>query len=123
ALMAAFRSQTDIKEGWAVTLAQRCEDRDTREAMLRVARSVASHAEDLSPSKIFKLLLDCKERRRRARLTQTDTIVRSEQGQPLFRISYRETDIHIIVRRELATTTTVGKLSSMLQGLLVQSCS
>jgi ParB/RepB/Spo0J family partition protein len=114
----AFGSQANMKEAWAIALAERCKDPAVKQKITAVARALESGGEHREPSETFKLLLDCEDSRRRARLSRNDTVVRSADGNALFRISYRSNDVHIVVPRERAGSEAIAGLARVLKDFI-----
>lgn len=115
----AFPDPRNIREAWAVALAERCADPNVKSDMLEVARGLRSKANAaLDAKKVYALLLDCTDRSRRSRICRRDDVVRSARGRALFRVSYRHNDLHIIIGRDLAPTQVVDELKLFLRELL-----
>src|SRR5262249_9215041 len=115
-VIGAFGDQTEIKESWAVALAQRCEDAAVRTRMLAVARSLSSRKDDeLKPDMIFRALINCEEKRQRARSREPDVVVRSAAGDPLFRVSYRNNDVCIVIPRRFGTRERLGRIAEAIR--------
>jgi ParB family chromosome partitioning protein len=118
AVTGAFRDLTKIKESWAVVLAERCKDLEVRTRMIDVARRLGDEKEDLEPGTTMNALLDCERAKRKARAARRDTVVRSTEGMPLFRISYRNKDVHIVVPRDHVSTQMIEDVTNVLRDLI-----
>jgi ParB/RepB/Spo0J family partition protein len=114
----AFGRQENIRETWASMLADRCMEPVVKQRMTAVARSLATARNDFGPEDTFKLLLDCEDPQRRLRVTRTDTVIRSSKGEPLFRISWRNNEVHIVVPRERAQSAAIEGVSRVLRDLI-----
>jgi len=113
AIVSAFPDPREIKESWAVTLAERCADEDAKQRIMIVARSLRKREAGTSDSKrIYKSLLDYNHKPAVSRVSRRDEIVRSSAGVPLFRVSYRHNDLHVIIRRDAAPPQVIERLTS-----------
>jgi ParB/RepB/Spo0J family partition protein len=97
-VVAAFDSVRDIKEEWAVRLANTCRDPKLRSDVTRRARERAASPRKGSPQCLYDSLLrgagdDVIKRRAR------DEVIRSTSGRPLFRIAFRANTLHVILPR------------------------
>jgi hypothetical protein len=90
--------------------------------MVSVARLLDREERERTPNETFKLLLDCEDSKRRSRLGRNDTIVRSETGEALFRISYRNNDLYIVIPRARAGSETIQALVGALKPVIENDC-
>jgi ParB/RepB/Spo0J family partition protein len=121
AVIIAFPDPRHIREAWAVGLAERCADSDARQRVLSVARSLATQRNQVVDAKnIYKRLIDgvTVRGRRVARIDAKDDVVRGDDGRPLFRVSYRHNDLHVIIRRDIASTATIDAVTDILKRVL-----
>jgi ParB/RepB/Spo0J family partition protein len=114
----AFSDQADIRESWAVMLAERCKDPEVRLRITAMARSLAASEAERYPEETLKLLLDCGEKKPRSRNSCGEQVFRSASGEALFRISYRDKEFRIVVPRARAPSATVERLSQALRQLI-----
>lgn len=97
-VVTAFNSVRDIKEAWAVRLANTCRDPKLRADVMRRARERAASPRKLSPQALYDSLLrgagvDVVEHRAR------DQIIKGADGKALFRIAFRTKTLHVILQR------------------------
>jgi ParB family chromosome partitioning protein len=123
AIVNAFGDPRQIRESWAVVLAERCAEPASRERLLAAGRSL-SHAETrLDAKEVFRRLLNLSRPGAGAgavpRSSGRDQIVRSPEGQPLFKISYRHRDLHVIIGRDIASVIVVREMTEALQTILL----
>jgi hypothetical protein len=91
--------------------------------MVSVARLIQREDEDArEPANTLKRLLECEDRTRNTRVGCRDTIVWSDDGDALFRISYRNHDVHIVLPRAVAPAETIEKPSGMLKSVIGRDC-
>jgi ParB family chromosome partitioning protein len=118
-VVTAFPDPRQIKEAWAVALAERCADPEMRSKIVTVARSLSKgKMGSCDAGEIYKVLLDCKDARRMTRVSRTDDVVRSDDGKLLFRVSYRHNALHIIIPREVAPATRLSAAMEALRNVL-----
>lgn len=97
-VVAAFDSVRDLREEWAVKLANTCRDPKLRGDVMRRARERAASPRKTSPQCLYDSLLRgagvsvVKSRPR-------DEVIKSSTGKPLFRIAYRAKTLHVILPR------------------------
>jgi ParB/RepB/Spo0J family partition protein len=121
ALVTAFPDPKQIRESWAVTLAERCADPEVKSQVLAIARSVRV-AGTCDAKQVYKRLLDTNNPAPgSARVGRRDEVVRSDTGLPIFRISYRYNDLHIVIRRDLASAGVVTELTAAVRTVLSKS--
>jgi ParB-like chromosome segregation protein Spo0J len=118
-IVSLFADPREIRESWGVTLAQRCEDPATRKRMIAAAQAAirAETVRSLKPSEVFNRLIRTGSQRKQAR-PRRDDVVRSQEGRPLFRVSYRNVDVHIVLPATNATSEAIGKVTTFLRELL-----
>ncbi|HZF30840.1 MAG TPA: ParB/RepB/Spo0J family partition protein [Gammaproteobacteria bacterium] len=121
ALVTAFLDPRDIRESWAVALAERCAEPPAKSKLVAFARSLTRWRDrPTDAQQVYKLLIDCDDRQL-SRVRRRDEIVRSDQGAPLFRVSYRHNGLHVVIPRVLASSTIVSDLTVVLKSLLQSS--
>jgi ParB/RepB/Spo0J family partition protein len=112
AVVAAFHSTRDIREEWAVSLANACRDPRARQDIARRARErtlMKDRTEARSPAEIYACLLNG-SRGVPVRRDSRDEIVLSSSGQPLFRIAFRARSLHVILPREKIPGETLHRI-------------
>lgn len=122
AIVAAFPDPRQIREAWAVALAERCANPITRPRMLAIARTLQTRTEQPADSKqVYRRLLACHERAGASRIGARDDIVRAADGSSLFRVSYRHNDLHVIIRRDFASDAVIRELTEVTRQLLTKT--
>ena len=120
ALITAFSDARQIKESWAVTLAARCTHPDTRRHMLAVARLLREASMPLDPKQVYKRMIDTNRRTAVERLAARDEIIRSTAGTPLFRLSYRYNDVHVILPRDIVPACVAAEIAEAVKAVLAK---
>lgn len=97
-VVSAFRTPLDIKEGWAVALADLCRDQAKRELITARARAISSSGLVRDANAVFLQLTAADAQRRRFQREARDEVIRGAAGKPpIFRVRTRRTAIHIIL--------------------------
>jgi ParB/RepB/Spo0J family partition protein len=116
-VVAAFDSVRDIREEWAVRLANICRDPKRRDDVVRRARERTVATRRSSPQCTYDALLRgagldvVKDRAR-------DEVIRGSSGKPLFRIAFRAKTLHVILPRADITPATLSQIMENLAGAL-----
>ncbi len=118
AVVGAFRDPTEIREAWGVALAEHCKESGSRKKVIAMARALVRQAMPRESASTFALLQGASGERARATGRQKDLIVRSRDGRPLFRISYRSLGVHIVLSRDRANEELMADLTQKLRALL-----
>jgi ParB/RepB/Spo0J family partition protein len=118
-VVAAFDSVRDIKEAWAVRLANACRDPKVRADVTRRARERAASPRKLSPQALYDALLrgagvDVVEHRAR------DQIVKGANGKALFRIAFRAKTLHVILQRTHIAPDALNEITRTIAEVLDQ---
>lgn len=98
-VVAAFDSVRDIREEWAVRLANLCRDPQRRREILRRARERTDCSRKGTPQYVFDTLLrgvSAKRGRDRSR----DEVIKGSSGRSLFRIAFHAKSLHLVLPRE-----------------------
>jgi ParB/RepB/Spo0J family partition protein len=118
-VVAAFPSVRDIREEWAVRLANTCRDPALRGNITRRARERAAAPRTGSPQAMYDALLRgagievVKDQGR-------DEVVKGSNGKPLFRIAFRSKTLHVILPRAEITPATLSEITKSIATLLEQ---
>ena len=117
AVVAAFSSGGAIREEWAVALARECEERPSRDLLIRRARDRPRSGRADADQAVFDALTSGK-RGRGAGAGRRAEVVRDSTGAPLFRVAYRVKAVHLIVPRQLATDAVVTRIANQMRATL-----
>jgi len=117
AVIAAFKTPDQIREEWAGTLSSLCKEGDVRDGILRRARSISTSNQTRSPQDVYDTLV-CDGKDRIVRSRARDQIVKNQAGQPLFRIGFRATTVHLIVRRDYLSADALDAVAERLRASL-----
>jgi hypothetical protein len=119
AVIMAFSDPREIRESWGVTLAERCATPEIREQTLRIARTLKRREDGCrDPSEVYKRLLECRDRGQAVRTLRRDDVVRANDGRPLFRVSHRHNDLHIVIPRDSAVLNVLDQVASAIKTIL-----
>lgn len=123
AIVNAFGDPRQIRESWAVVLAERCAEPGSRERLLAAGRSLCRSKTRSDAKEVFRHLLSLSRPAAAAvrRVNGRDEIVRSPEGQLLFKISYRHRDLHVIIGRDIASVIVVKEMTNALQSILLST--
>lgn len=104
AIVGAFDEVGDIREDWAGALAKACRDPDTRQLILRRARSCTRSGQPVksSPHSIYHSLIRG-ERPRALQREGRSEVVKDASGTPMFRIVFRANSVHLVIPKERIT--------------------
>lgn len=115
AVTGAFHSVHDIREEWAVVLANACRDNKVRQDIVRRARERAA-SNDFSPQRTYDTLLNGS----RAAYKERSEVVKSSKGEPLFRVASRSNTFHLILPRAKVAPATLRRITQELSAILEQ---
>ena len=97
-VVAAFDSVRDIREEWAVRLANKCRDPKLRSDIMRRARERAASPRKNSPQCIFEALLSGATAKT-IKESSRDEVIRGSNGKSLFRIAVHAKTLHVVLPR------------------------
>ena len=119
AVVMAFHDVREIREAWAVTLAELCKDSKRRQGMLTAARRLAkSQDKAKDPKVVFRHLTSINGFRPPKRFERRDEIVKGASGTPLFRVCCRNQDIRIVIKRENLSEVNLNRVKVLLADVL-----
>jgi ParB family chromosome partitioning protein len=95
-VVSAFASAVDICEGWGLELAEALEDPDRRRAMIQRARSIAASSPRPPARDVYRRLMTSATRGPHPK-TLHDSVVKSNEGDALFRVRYQSNSIALIL--------------------------
>jgi ParB/RepB/Spo0J family partition protein len=118
-VVGAFNSVRDIKEAWAVRLANICRDPKLRSDVMRRARERAAAPRKDSPQSLYDALLrgagaDVIGKRAR------DQVITSASGRPLFRVAFRSDTLHVILPRAGIASDAFAEITRHIKKVLEQ---
>jgi ParB/RepB/Spo0J family partition protein len=119
-VVAAFHSVRDIREEWAVRLANTCRDPKFRGDVMRRARERAAMTRRGSAQCMYDALLRGTGIDRVKEQTH-DEVIRSANGKPLFRIAFRPKTLHVILPRADLAAEALDEITRSIAGVLEQS--
>lgn len=105
----AFDSAVEICEGWGLTLVDLLEDSETRTRAIQKARSLGG-APRPPAREVYRQLLASTSRGRKVRATHHDTVIRSAEGVPLFRIRQQRSNVSIILPLDRVSARTLDNI-------------
>jgi ParB/RepB/Spo0J family partition protein len=117
AVVGAFRSVHDIREEWAVALANACRDSKVREDILRRARERSESSSELSPLRTFDTLLNG-SRMSVVHYKERCEIVTGSTGEVLFRVANRSKAVHLILPRAKLAAATLRRITREISAIL-----
>jgi ParB-like chromosome segregation protein Spo0J len=97
-VVAVFDSVRDIREEWAVRLANKCRDPKQRSDIMRRARERAAAPRKNSPQCIFEALLRGATAKT-IKESSRDEVIRGSNGKSLFRIAVHAKTLHVVLPR------------------------
>jgi ParB/RepB/Spo0J family partition protein len=116
-VVAAFDSVRDIREEWAVRLANACRDPQGRRDILRRARERLESPRRGSAQFIFdSLMRGAGEKRVKDR--SRDEVIKSSSGRSLFRIAFHAKTLHVVLPRANVSETILEELTERITALL-----
>ena len=121
-VVAVFDSVRDIREEWAVRLANKCQDPKMRSDIMRRARERAAAARKGSPQCIFDALLGgagSKTIKDQSR----DEIIKGSNGKSLFRIAVHAKTLHVVLPRAEVSQATLEDITRAVAEALERSSS
>jgi ParB family chromosome partitioning protein len=96
-ILDVFENPADIFEGWGLELTQALEDPARRAATISKARELGAMQPRLNPREAYRTLLAASAPGRKIKPPAHDEVVKSEDGDPLFRIRYQRNSIAIVL--------------------------
>jgi ParB/RepB/Spo0J family partition protein len=117
AVLGAFDSVEQIREGWAVELARCCQDAKTRHIIIRRAREVTRFGAAKRPHAVYAALMQEGEQRP-LKPNKRDEVVKDSRGKPLLRVGLRSRTVHLILPRENITDENLRYIVSQLERIL-----
>lgn len=119
-VVAAFHSVRDIREEWAVRLANTCRDPKFRGDVMRRARERAATSRRGSAQCMYDGLLRGTGIDRVKEQTH-DKVIRGSSGKALFRIAFRAKTLHVILPRADLAADALDEITRRITGVLEQS--
>lgn len=117
AVVAVFDSVRDIREEWAVRLANKCRDPKLRSDIMRRARARAASPRKASSQCIFDALLSgagAKAIKDQSR----DEVVKGSNGKSLFRIAVHAKTLHVVLPRAEVSPAIVEDIARAVAAVL-----
>jgi ParB family chromosome partitioning protein len=96
-IVEAFESAEDICEGWGLELMEALEDEQKRQRTISTARLICKQSPRPSAREVYRQLLAASASGRRVASARHEEVVKNKEGSPLFRISYRNSSIALLV--------------------------
>jgi ParB/RepB/Spo0J family partition protein len=122
AVVGAFSSPAAIREDWAVALARRSQNPESRNLLMRRARERTKYKLRRAPHETYAALMsDLSERPIDSR--SRDEIVKDGSGKPIFRIGLRARTIHLVLPRERVSQSMLRDIARQLQSMLESTAS
>jgi len=97
-VVSVFDSVRDIREEWAVRLANKCRDPKLRTDIMRRARERVASPRTSSPQCIFDALL-CGAAEKTIKESSRDQVIKGPNGKSLFRIAVHAKTLHVVLPR------------------------
>ena len=98
-VVAAFDSVRDIREEWAVRLANKCRDPKLRDDIMKRARERAASPRKGSPQFIFDALQRPAAGAKVTNDRSRDDVIRGSNGKSLFRVAFHAKTLHVVLPR------------------------
>jgi ParB family transcriptional regulator, chromosome partitioning protein len=115
----AFPNPLEIRETWGLSMANWLNEPDAKARVLASARRLICKKPSVSAEQVFRNLFEAAANAaRNARNSSRDEIVRNARGHPLFRISHRHKDVHIVLPLDSVSVGTLKNISAALLNLL-----
>jgi ParB family chromosome partitioning protein len=105
----AFRSPSDIREGWGKHLAEILADCGRRDSLITKARALGESDPKLTAVDVYRRLLAAAAQCKRTTRGR-DEVVKDEAGSPLFRIRYQTSSIALVIPTAVTSEKTLGQL-------------
>jgi len=118
AIIGAFNAALDIRESWAVTLAEALEDPIRRQSAMRVAREIRAAAPRPAAREVYRRLLGSATRGHKPRNTSHDKVVKGNDGTPLFRIRHQTGSIALLLPAEMISAKSLDAIERALLHIL-----
>jgi len=116
-VVAVFESPRDIREEWAVKLANECRDPKLRGDIMRRARERAASSRKSSPQCSFDALLHgakaCEDPAR-------DEVVKGSNGRSLFRVAFHAKTLHVVLPRTAISPEILQEITRGIAAVLEQ---
>jgi len=100
AVVGAFASPLEIREGWGVDLTGVLQDAAKRETTIARARALASASPRLPAAEVYRRLMAAAVTGRKVRAKAHDEVVTGVGGTPLFRVRVQKKHICILLSKE-----------------------
>jgi ParB family transcriptional regulator, chromosome partitioning protein len=118
-VVASFATPADMLENWGVALWEASIDRRRRPRLIRRARTLAAEARSRVPQDVYRELMAATRTLPRRQESTRDTIIRSDAGQPLFRIRRRAQGLTLVLPPRLAYEK-IQSLTRMIEKTLAE---
>jgi len=117
----AFGSATQICEAWGVDIATVLEDPNRRAAALQTARRIAAVTPRPSARKVYRKVLASAGPGRKPRATARDTIIKGNDGVPLFRIRQQLGSIALVLPLDRISMQSLERIRAAVAGIMETS--
>jgi ParB family chromosome partitioning protein len=96
-LIGAFATPLELRESWGLELLEHWQDPARRPLLSQRARSIAAHQPRAGAEQVFRYLIDSAGKARRASPDSRDSVVKADNGSPLFRVRHQRNAIAIVL--------------------------
>jgi ParB family chromosome partitioning protein len=118
-VIGAFGRPMDICEVWGLDLARACEDPQTRESVVRHARAIAQSGARMSATEVYERLIAATSPDRKARRESGhDEVVKSSDGEPLFRIRSHRRGVALLLPKGRASRQAMQSIRTAVAEIL-----
>lgn len=115
----AFGGPLGICEGWGVDLLRMWDNPERRPTITRVARAIANTSPRPTPEHVYERLLSAGSGKgRRRRRSDHDEVVKSTQGQPLFRLRRQRKAIALLLPADQVPPDVLGEIRDSIRDII-----
>jgi ParB/RepB/Spo0J family partition protein len=118
AILCAFASPIDIREGWALDLFQAVEDTRRRQRTLSEARNIAATSPRPPAREIYRRLMAVGSEGRPLRARARDEVVKNRFGKPIFRIRHQSKSLSVVFPVESLSADMLERIRTILSDFL-----
>ena len=116
----AFHSEIEIRETWALQLAEAMANPDSHALTVEAANSMAAMTPRLDAQDVYRQLLAVATRPRRSAVI-VDKVIKDRDGAPLFEIKYQNNSINIVLPIERVSAKGLDSIKAVVRNILQDS--
>lgn len=117
-IVGAFRSPSDMREGWGLDLLQLWEDERRRELLAQRGRNISKRSPRPSAEEVYRYLMAPTGSATRERKNVRDIVVRAGNGSPMFRVRHLRNDLALLLPRSALSEAAVNQICEAVSDIL-----